>query len=184
VPRRLVLCLLALAAIAALGGCGDKMEVRTLGETEGIYIDVGELKYQVQMSRILNPDDTEDRAYLQGLPSGDAATADQAWFAVFLRVENTSGEKHSAAENFEIIDTQEKSFRPVELQNNLFAYQPVELAPKKVLPAPDSIAGEGVIQGSLLLFKVDIASLQNRPLEFRISNTESPDEVGVVDLDV
>jgi hypothetical protein len=184
VNRRLALCLLALAALAALAGCGNKIEVRTLGETEGIYIDVGELKYQVQLSRILNPDDTEDRAYLQGLPEGDAATAEQAWFAVFLRVQNTSGDEHPAAEDFEIIDTQEKSFKPVTLENNLFAYQPAELAPKAIIPAPDSIAGEGVIQGSLLLFKVDIASLQNRPLEFRISNTQRPDEVGIVDLDV
>ena len=70
------------------------------------------------------------------------------------------------------------------LENNPFAYQPATLAPKGIIPAPDSIAGEGVIQGSLLLFKVDIADLQNRPLEFRISNSDRPDEVGVVDLDV
>lgn len=183
-PRRLVLCLLAAAALAALAGCANKVEVRTLGETEGIYIDVGELKYQVQMSRILNPDDTEDRTYLQGLPEGDAATAEQAWFAIFLRVQNVTSKQHAAAEDFEIVDTQDNSFKPVTLENNPFAYQPVALAPKGIIPAPDSIAGEGVIQGSLLLFKVDIADLQNRPLEFRISNADRPDEVGVVDLDV
>ena len=41
-------------------------------ETEGIYLDVGDLKYQVQISRELNPADIEDRDYLKGLPAGDA----------------------------------------------------------------------------------------------------------------
>lgn len=179
-----VLCLLAAAAVVALAGCGNRVETRTLGETEGIYIDVGELKYQVQLSRVLNPDDTEDRAYFQGLPEGDVATAEQAWFAIFLRVENTTDRTLAPAEEFEIVDTQEKSFAPVRLENNPFAYQPVALPPKAIIPAPDSIAGEGVIQGSLLLFKLEIATLQNRPLEFRIRSVERPDEVGIVDLDV
>jgi hypothetical protein len=184
VLRRLALCLLAVAAVAALGGCGNRIETRTLGETEGIYIDVGELKYQVQLSRILNPDDLEDRAYLAGLPAGEEATAEEAWFAIFLRVENTTGESRPAAEEFEIIDTQENTFEPLALENNPFAYEAESLAPKAILPHPDSVAGEGVIQGSLLLFKISLDALQNRPLEFRIKGPERPDEVGIVDLDV
>ena len=182
--RRLALCLLAVAAAAALAGCGNRVEVRTLAETEGIYIDIGELKYQVQLSRILNPDDLEDRAYFVGLPEGEEASADEAWFAIFLRVENTTGETHPAAEDFEIVDTQENTFEPLALENNLFAYEPESLAPKALIPHPDSVAGEGVIQGSLLLFKVSVDALQNRPLEFRIKSPESPDQVGIVDLDV
>lgn len=182
--RRLALCLLAVAAVAALAGCGNRIETRTLGETEGIYIDVGELKYQVQLSRILNPDDLEDSAYLAGLPAGEEASAEEAWFAIFLRVENTTGEPRPAAEEFEIIDTQENAFEPLALENNPFAYRPVSLPPKGIIPPPDSIAGEGVIQGSLLLFKVSVDALQNRPLEFRITSPESSDEVGIVDLDV
>jgi hypothetical protein len=184
VLRRLALCLLAVAAAAAFAGCGNRIETRTLGETEGIYIDVGELKYQVQLSRILNPDDLEDSAYLAGLPEGEEATAEQAWFAIFLRVENTTGRRLAAAEDFEIVDTQENAFEPLALENNPFAYEPEALAPKGIIPNPDSIAGEGVIQGSLLLFKVDVDTLQNRPLEFRISSPKSADEVGIVDLDV
>ena len=52
---------LVLGAALALAGCGDKLETRTVGETEGLYIDVGDLKYQVQISRIINPYDVEDR---------------------------------------------------------------------------------------------------------------------------
>ncbi len=173
-----------LALTTVLAGCAEKLDVRTLGETEGLYIDVGELKYQVQLSRILNPDDLEDSAYLAGLPEGEEVTAEEAWFAIFLRVENTTGEPRPAAEEFEIVDTQENAFEPLALENNAFAYEPEALAPKGIIPNPDSIAGEGVIQGSLLLFKVSVDSLQNRPLEFRIKSPESADEVGIVDLDV
>ena len=66
--RVLLLLVLAAASAGALAGCGNKLEVRTVGETEGIYIDVGELRYQVQLSRIINPNDIEDRHYLAGLP--------------------------------------------------------------------------------------------------------------------
>ena len=53
--RVLLLLALAAASVLALAGCGNKVEVRTVAETEGIYIDIGELKYQVQLSRIINP---------------------------------------------------------------------------------------------------------------------------------
>ena len=67
---RPLLLLTVAAAALVLAGCGNKVEVRTVAETEGIYIDVGELKYQVQLSRIINPSEPEDAAYLQGLPAG------------------------------------------------------------------------------------------------------------------
>jgi len=183
-----VLLLLALAAASAVGvaGCGNKLETRTVGETEGIYIDVGELKYQVQMSRILNPNDVEDRNYLAGLPAGTAQPgSDEAWFGVWMRVQNTTSKKTlTAAEEFEIVDTQEHTFTPVELENNPFAYQAQELAPNTVVPSSNSPAGEGVIQGSLILFKLTTEAIANRPLEFKIKSPALPDDVGVVDLDV
>ncbi len=53
--RRLLMVLVLAAALVA-GGCGaDKQETRTLGETEGTYIDVGGLKYQIQISRSSTP---------------------------------------------------------------------------------------------------------------------------------
>ena len=70
------------------------METRTLGETEGIYIDVGDLKYQVQLSRIINPNDEEDRYYLEGLPAGTVPPKpDEAWFGVWMRVQNTTDDE-------------------------------------------------------------------------------------------
>jgi hypothetical protein len=178
--------LLLLALAAALAGCGNKLETRTVGETEGLYIDIGELKYQVQESRILNPNDVEDRAYLAGLPAGTVApTPGEAWFGVWLRVENTTSKKTlPAADSFEMVDTQEHVFEPVELEHNPFAYAPTNLGPKRVLPDPNSPAGEGVIQGSLVLFKITTEALANRPVEFKIKSPTNADEVGVVDLDI
>src|SRR5215212_6053022 len=168
---RRLLMLLVLAAALVAGGCGNKLDTRTQGETEGIYIDVGDLKYQVQISRILNPSDIEDRNYLTQLPEGTAPPkADEAWFGIWLRVENTNSEKSlPTASSFEIRDTQDNVFRPYAQTDNVFAYQPVdELGPNSVLPNSETPAGSGPIQGSLLLFKLTNTSLANRPLEFRI----------------
>jgi hypothetical protein len=104
---------------------------------------------------------------------------------VFLRVQNTTEETLAPARTFEIVDTQENIYRPIPLDTdvNAFAYEPEPIPPKSVLPAPDSAAAEGTIQGSLLLFKVTNESLQNRPLEFKIKAGGGGGEA-VVDLDV
>ena len=86
--RRLVTLLLVAVAALVVGACGNKESETLHGDTEGIYIDVGGLKYQVQISRVLNPTDREDRDYLVDLPAGEQLAADENWFAVFMRVEN------------------------------------------------------------------------------------------------
>ena len=178
--------LMLLALTTVLAGCAEKIETRTVGETEGLYIDIGELRYQVQISRIINPADIEDRHYLTGLPEGTLPPkADEAWFGVWLRVQNTTSEKTlQTAEQFQIVDTQEHEFEPIELEGNPFAYAPQALGPNTVLPDSESPPGQGPIQGSLLLFKLTNEALQNRPLEFKIQSPEQADDIGIVDLDI
>jgi hypothetical protein len=183
-----ILAIVALLAATVLAGCGQTPgRQHRVGETEGIYVTLGELKYQIQISRQLNPADTEDVAYLRGLPEGvEPPSRDETWFAIFIRVENDSDEQQVAAETFEIEDTQEKIYRPVLLdeRTNVFAYRPGPVAPEGgLIPDPDSAAGQGVIQGSLLLFKLTNESLQNRPLEFRIKSARESGEA-IVDIDV
>ena len=183
-PRLIVLSA-ALACALLASGCGNKLEVRTLGATEGLYLDVDQLQYQIQISRYLNANDVEDRSYLKGLPAGTAQpAADETWFAVFIRVSNNTGKAIGTADDFSIVDTQNNVYRPIPLDPkvNEFVYEPTTLPPKGLLPQPNSIPAEGVIQGSLLLFKVKTASLQNRPLEFRLRKGSGV--TGVVDLDV
>jgi hypothetical protein len=183
---RLTVLSAALACAVLAAGCGNHMETVTQGETEGIYLDVGELKYQIQLSRYINANDIEDRSYLVGLPAGtEQPTGEETWFGVFLRIQNTTDEELAPANDFVIEDTQENVYRPIPLDANVnqFAYSPEPIPPHGVIPAPDSAAAKGVIQGSLLLFKVKTETLQNRPLEFRLKRGGSP-TTGVVDLDV
>jgi hypothetical protein len=184
--RPLLLLVAALLAAVALGACGNKEEEITEGETEGTYLDLGELKYQVQISRQLNPADPEDRGYLVGLPADERRLADdETWYAIFVRVQNVGDGTHPAAEEFEIRDTQENVFRPIELeQENVFAYRPRDVGPKGLIPEPDAAAAENTIQGSLLLFKIPYENLQNRPLEFEVVDPENPETTAHVALDV
>ena len=183
--RLATLSLAALAALA-LAGCGNKVDTAIVGETEGIYVGVDGLTYQVQISRILDPASPEDQAYLRGLPEEEAEPADdEVWFGVFMRVENESDEELEAAEEFVIHDTQETRFEPVELDTeaNAFAYEPAPVGPGELIPEPNSPASDNTIQGALLLYKMTVESLGNRPLELEIESRQGGDNA-IVDLDV
>ena len=183
-PLRTVL---ALALVALAAGCGGGTGVVTTAETEGLYLDINGLKYQIEMSRYMNMHDVEDREYLVGLPESTPEPAeDETWFGVWVRVENTSeDETRPAASNWAIHDTQDNVYRPIPIDTeiNPFAFEPVDVPPKTVIPLASSAAGQGPIQGLMLLFKIKVDSLQNRPLELRFSNGGDGQE-GTYDLDV
>jgi hypothetical protein len=186
-PRSARLILLVLAALGALAasGCGNKQETAIVADTEGIYVGVDDLTYQVQISRVLNPSDTEDKSYLIGLPEGEKPARDEVWFGVFMRVENETDRQLTSTDAFKITDSQGTEFEPVELDPavNVFGYQSAPLAPGHVLPRLSSAPSDNTIQGSLVLFKLKVESLANRPLEFEIQSTRGGDNA-VVDLDV
>ena len=184
-PRLVRLLLISAIAAGVLAGCGNKLEVRTEGETEGLYIDVGPLLYQVQISRYLNPADPEDKSYLAGLPAGTPQPgAGETWFAVFMRVQNTTKQTHTPTSSFAIVDTQDNTYRPIPLdpKSNPFAYQAQPIIGGGVLPQPSTAAADGPTQGSLLLFKLKVSSLQNRPLELHIEGEGG--NTGIMDLDL
>src|SRR5919197_2857665 len=182
---RLLTVLLVVIAALAVGACGDKQEITLHGDTEGTYIDVGGLKYQVQISRLLNPTDREDEGYLVDLPAGQTLGATDQWFAIFMRVENDSDKAARAATAYDIRDTQDNVYRPIEMgPKNVFAYRSAVLQPKDILPLPSSPAAESTIQGSMLLFKIPVANFQNRPLVLEIHSPNSGQPTGTVDLDV
>src|ERR671931_213926 len=84
---RLLTPLMALVLALALSACGNKEKEVHFGATEGAYLDLGGLKYQVQISRELNPADPEDHGYLIGADQ-KTVRPDEAWFAVFMRPQN------------------------------------------------------------------------------------------------
>ena len=162
---------LALAVIAALvlAGCGNAAYVRE-ADTEGTYVDVAGLTYQVQLSRYLNPADPEDREYLIGAPGALQANK-QIWFGVWMRVKNYSDQPATPTTEFTITDTLNNKFTPVTLPaTNVFAYHAAPLGHSNVYPTPDTAAASGPIQGSLILFKLDESSIANRPLVLHVGS--------------
>ena len=185
--RTLLLTAAATAALA-VSGCGNKEHEVREANTEGPYVTVNHLKYQVQISRILNPGEIEDEGYLRALPVGEdlIPSAEDVWFGVFMRVENDTEEPHAPATQFSIEDTQEDVFEPLDIpfEDNLFVYDPPpEIPPETVYPLLNSQASDNTIRGGMLLFKVTTDSLYNRPLELRIIDPEG-DADGLINLDI
>ncbi|MEA2252134.1 MAG: hypothetical protein QOI62_724 [Solirubrobacteraceae bacterium] len=184
-PRRAITLLLAAVAALAVAGCGNKHSPITHGATEGVYLDVGPLKYQVQISRLLNPFDPEDRGYLIDLPGSQSLGPTDQWFAVFMRVENGTDRPQRDASDYQIKDSEGTVFRPVQMgPSNVFAYRAGVIPPRDTEPLPDSPAGQNSIQGALLLFKIPNANLENRPLELSIAPPSGSGPHGTVDLDI
>ena len=190
--RKLALILPALLAAVALGACGEshtKVSTGTYAGESGAnapYLDVGPLSYEVQLSRELNPTNSEDAAYLQGLtPEQQKLEKGQEWFAVFLQVYNHTNQPLQAANSITIADTQENVYTPIiPGETNPFAYRGGQVPAQGQLPIPDTIASAGPTQGSLLLFKIRVVSLDNRPLELKILDPENPTESASAELDV
>jgi len=182
----------ALLAVLALGACGDSHTRVTTGTYAGEsganapYLDVGPLIYEVQLSRELNPYDSEDANYLQGLsPAARKLAPGQEWFAVFLQVYNNTSQELAAAAGPTIGDTQGNIYSPIASEpTNEFAYRGGPVPAKGKLPLPNSIAAAGPIQGALLLYKIQVASLDNRPLEIKIVDPANASQAASAELDV
>jgi len=191
-PRKLSFAVLAVLATLVLGACGDSHSRVSTGTYAGEsganapYLDVGPLVYQVQLSRQLNPYDTEDAAYLQGLPPAvRKLSRGQEWFGVFLQVYNDSPRAHLAANSVTITDTQGNGYVPVLLgPANEFAYRGGIVPAHSRLPALDTVAANGATQGALLLYKIDVVSLDNRPLKVRIVDPTNIRAAAAAELDV
>jgi len=172
VLRRSLIAVVAAASLLA-AGCGDKISNVTQGEDEGTFVDVGPLAYQVQISRYLNPYDTEDKAYLSGLPAGTQADQPgKVWFGVFVRIKNYSDQTQMPADasGYTITDTENDTFHPVALNRKLnwYAYAPAKILPAAWFPSQQTTAGINPISGELLVFQLSLSTIQNRPLDLHI----------------
>ncbi len=168
----------AVLAAMTLAACSSTEEepIRH-GEFESVNVETGNLLYQVQMSRELNPAATDDRQYLEGVVDSELGD-DEEWFGVWVRVENATDDPQEAAEDFHVVDAEGNEYEPVEIDDtNPFKYEPVEISGKAsndvpVLPQPETASGSGPNQGALLLFKLRYETYQNSPVELEI---EPPD---------
>jgi hypothetical protein len=190
--RKSPLLALAVLAAVALSACGDshtRVSTGTYAGESGAnapYLNVGPLVYEVQISRELNPFDTEDASYLQGLsPAQRTLAAGQEWFGVFVQVYNNTSHALPAASDLTITDTQGNTYTPlVPGPGNEFAYRAAEVAAGGRLPIPDSVAAADSTQGALLLYKIQIVSLDNRPLKLTIVDPTDVSQTASAELDV
>jgi len=184
--RVLALGLVAIAATAA-SGCGDKQATVTAGESEAIYVTLGNLQYQVQMSRQLNPVDAGDRDLLAGIAPTDASLGtEDLWFGVWVRVTNSSDSIAPTADEFKIIDTHDDEFMPLPVSGSnklVFRTAPV-LANGGQYPYPNSAAANLPTTGAILIFKLPHSALDYRPLELEIRSSAVPGKKASVTLDV
>jgi hypothetical protein len=191
-PCKFLLVVLALGAVLALSACGDSHTRIVTGTYAGEsganapYLDVGPLVYEVQLSRELNPTNSEDAAYLQGLSAAERKLEPgQEWFAVFVQVYNNSSQALPSATDLTIADTQGNSYpRVLPAAINPYAYRAGMVPAKGQLPAPDTTASYGGTQGALLLYKIQVVSLDNRPLELKIVDPTDPSQTAKAELDV
>jgi hypothetical protein len=190
--RKSALALPAVLAAIALGACGDSHTRVTTGTYAGEsgqnapYLNVGPLIYEVQLSRELNPYNSEDSIYLQGLTEGQRELQPgEEWFGVFLQVYNNGKRSEPSAQDISITDTQGNTYAPiVPASENQYAYRGGEVPSKGQIPEPDTTADEGPTQGALLLFKIKVVSLDNRPLELKIVDPADAAETASAELDV
>jgi hypothetical protein len=98
-------------------------------------------------------------------------------------VENVEHESLQNAVDFEIRDTQENVYRPIQIApGNVWAYRSTTVEAEELYPHPNSPAGERQPNGALILFKLRRFSLDNRPLELFITGRQG--QKAIVNLDV
>jgi hypothetical protein len=175
--RRLAIAVLV-AALAAgiLGACGED---ETLSVKEGEPVELGDLSYNIQITRFLNPDDTEDGEYLVDQPPPDPGTS---YLGVFLTIENDNDDEAlPSADEYTIVDTLKNEYTPIPSDSPYALDLGAPVPADGDLPVPDSTAASGPIEGALLIFKVDDAVAENRPLELEIPTDSG---TGRVELDI
>jgi hypothetical protein len=178
--RRLTMPLLAalMLVVLALGvtacGSGDPREVE-----EGEVVKIGGLKYSVVFSRYLNPADNEDAAYLKGL---EPAQNEYTYFGVFLQVKNPTHETLGLVKELTITDADGQKFEAIENEGEFSFPFGGEVTENEWVPALDTTASSGPIQGSVVVFELPEEVSANRPLLLRIPGPS--EESGIVKLDL
>jgi hypothetical protein len=192
-PRRmasrlklLVLAACLLASLVAFTGCENTRENKA--GREGLPEEIGHIEYNVYITRELNLRDVEDKGYYRG----PEAPPGYALYGVFLTACNPNSDVNAphwlASSRFVVEDTQGQHFTPLPLPaDNIFAYKARPLKQNACIPKTGSLAASGPTNGSLLIFKLPLAALENRPLDLIITSPPQENgarDVGRIELDI
>jgi hypothetical protein len=179
--RRTFMPLLAALALVALvlgvTACGYESHEKDVAEGEPV--ELGELSFNVTFSRYLNPNDTEDSAYLVGQ---EPAPKGSTYFGVFFEVQNESDEPQTLPSTLTITDADQQEFEVLPSES-LYALEfGGEVEPQEQVPVLDSTPDLGPIEGSVAIFLLPEEVSENRPLTLHIQGADG--ENGEVKLDL
>lgn len=176
---RALLSVAVAGVVLALGACGEEDEDPAgVGGTsvveeeavEGEPLELGDLEYNVQITRFLNPDDPEDQEYLVGLPE---PAPGESYLGVFMVISNESEEDHFSADEYVVTDTLGQEYEQLEIESPYALEVGAEVPAESQLPIPNTTAATGPNQGSLLVFLVDDDVSENRPLTLEIAGEDA-----------
>ena len=166
-------------ALVGVAGCGGEDELHEA--EEGVPIDVGDLEFNIQFTRFLNPTDAEDSEYLAGQtvppPTGES------YLAVFMTIENTTDEevRLPGEGQMGVVDTTGAAYEAIPSDTDFAVPLGTTLPGDGEVPEPGSAGATGPTEGAIALFLVDREIPENRPLELEI---EHEGETGTVTLDI
>jgi hypothetical protein len=177
-PAALVVAALAATLVAA--GCGADEE--KLSGAEGEFITVGEADYQVQLTRLLNPQQRPDDAFLRGQAP---LAADDAYLGVFLKIENDGDEPYRPPRDMKVVDTQKNEYLPLDTVQSGFGLDfGAEIPPGDEAPPANSPASFSPTSGAMVLFRLtEESATDNLPLVLEIP-VEGQQEPSRITLDV
>jgi hypothetical protein len=173
--RRLFCLLPALAVLAAsmaFSACGASEGIDV---SEGQPLRLGDLQYNVVFSRVLNPNDVEDKEYLVGQP---APAPDQLYLGLFVEILNKDKEDSTVVPaGWTITDTENNNYYPLPSTSPYALKLGDSIGPEDQAPALDSTPQAGPIAGSLVLFSLPDTATENLPLELLIPGPGGPAKV-------
>jgi hypothetical protein len=165
-------------ALVGVTGCGN-----TLGKEadEGVPIKLGDLEFNVQETRFLNPAQPDDMEYLAGqkLPTPTG----KSYLGVFLTIKNVGDHAVVLPNNAQmtVVDTTGAAYQSIPSSTDFAAPLGTQLAGGSIIPAPGTAAANGPTQGAIVLFVTDQGISENRPLKLEI---DFQGETGDITLDI
>jgi hypothetical protein len=181
VNRRFALPLFAALALAVLSlgiaACGYSSDSKEVAEGESVKL--GDLQFTVIFSRYLNPNDSEDAAYLVGQPP---APNGSTYFGVFFLIQNESNDPQTLPSTLTITDAADKKYDVIPSESLYALPFGGEVESQEQIPVLDSTPQQGPIEGSLSLFLLPAEASDNRPLTLHIPGASGEDAEVTLDL--
>ena len=184
--RALAAALATAVLTMGVAACGAEEETELVdGEeihsvVEGEPLELGDLGFNIALTRFLNPEDTTDAEYLGGLPP---PPLNQDYLAIFMKVENEGDEDRRlpTALEMRVEDTTGAEYKPVEMDPVFGLELGGVIEAGGEAPDANTAAASGPVQGAIVLFLVDQDVSNNRPLDLIIL---AEGEEGLVTLDI